>query len=80
MLKFHIKIHNGVKDYQCEICNKSFSQKSSLTKHMKIHTGQKEYHCEICNKEISHKCNLTIHIRNRINAEYVMHHSHKVVL
>ena len=40
-LSRHYLTHSGVKNYQCEICSKIFSRKSSLSTHMmKIHNSQ----------------------------------------
>lgn len=54
--------HTGVRAYQCSICNKRFTQKSSLNVHMRLHRGEKSYECYICKKKFSHKTLLERHM------------------
>ncbi|CAI9742484.1 zinc finger 85-like isoform X2 [Octopus vulgaris] len=46
-------VHTGEKSYDYDICGKSFSESSHLTKHKRIHTGEKLYHCDICGTSFS---------------------------
>ena len=62
-LQNHIRIHTGEKSYQCQICQKRFSQCSSLTRHARIHTGEMPYQCQICQKRFSQSSTLTLHAR-----------------
>lgn len=54
--------HTGVRAYQCSICNKRFTQKSSLNVHMRLHRGEKSYECYMCKKKFSHKTLLERHM------------------
>lgn len=38
-LKIHLKMHRDEKTVICEVCNKTFVNKSGLAKHQRIHTG-----------------------------------------
>ena len=55
--------HTGIKDYQCEVCEKKFCQKSNLKRHMLTHTKVKDYECDICKMKFSLKSSLVRHFR-----------------
>lgn len=44
------RIHTGVKPHVCDVCDKTFIQRSALTVHQRVHTGEKPHHCETCAK------------------------------
>ncbi|XP_037036479.1 zinc finger protein 37 homolog [Bradysia coprophila] len=50
------------KIHRCEVCDKKFFHKTSLSMHMKYHLEAK-YACEECNKTFSQSCDLKVHRR-----------------
>ncbi|XP_057658799.1 zinc finger protein OZF-like [Diorhabda carinulata] len=51
-----------LKPFDCIICPKSFTCKSSLNKHSRIHTGEKLFECVICTKSFPYKISLNKHL------------------
>ncbi|KTG03215.1 hypothetical protein cypCar_00010332 [Cyprinus carpio] len=49
-LRRHMRIHKGLKPYQCQLCTRSFRQGNQLKTHMRIHTGVTPYICLDCGK------------------------------
>ena len=56
-------VHTGKKDFQCEVCEKKFSQKSHLVQHFRIHLGEKPYGCAKCEKWFTRSDTRDQHIR-----------------
>ena len=51
LLRRHVNnAHDKIQPFQCEICQKKFTQKCNLTTHMSYHLGKKDCICEICGK------------------------------
>ena len=47
--------------FDCDLCEKQFTRKSSLNRHKLIHTGLKPYQCDLCEKSFPLPGNLTKH-------------------
>ena len=75
-------VHIRNKYFQCEVCEKKFSQKAHLKTHMLTHTKAKSHECDICKKKFSRKCSLVEHFRIHLGekpygcAEYGMWFTH----
>ena len=59
----HMLVHTGKKDFQCEVCESTFSRKLHLVSHMLTHTKVKAHKCDIGYKKFSQKGDLVKHVR-----------------
>ena len=56
-------VHEGKKQFQCDICNAQFGEKAKLKIHVAtVHEGKKPFQCEICNAEFTSKHGIKGHI------------------
>ena len=55
-----------LKTFQCEYCDKSFVESSSLYRHKKIHIGEKPFSCQKCD----YKCTRKNYLDRHINKEH----------
>ncbi|XP_065900691.1 zinc finger protein 709-like isoform X2 [Dysidea avara] len=55
--------HTGEKHYQCQYCQKNFTNISALKIHERIHTRTKPYQCQYCNKLFVSSTRLKYHVR-----------------
>ena len=66
-LKSHMQIHSNADDrtrYPCNVCAKSFCDKSSLHKHVKsVHMAYKPFKCSECERAFSERKTLEEHVR-----------------
>mmetsp|Transcript_11418 Transcript_11418/g.11386 ORF Transcript_11418/g.11386 Transcript_11418/m.11386 type:complete len:212 (-) Transcript_11418:79-714(-) len=67
----HIKMHLGVKPYECDQCGSRFTQKGNLKKHLKVHLmpslNQRKVHkCKYCSKSYTERYNLMHHMQTHL--------------
>ncbi|XP_053686214.1 zinc finger protein 718-like [Sabethes cyaneus] len=60
-LKKHLRIHLNIKDYRCEQCQRTFTDRSSLRIHEGRHAG-KSFDCSFCAKSYFSKNELRQHL------------------
>lgn len=52
----------GKKRFKCDICDSTFTQKTSLKQHkLTLHTGVKPFKCDVCERAFTRKRSLTKH-------------------
>ena len=57
-----MQLHTGQKNFICDICQKTLTQKVTLNQHLKVHPGEKPHQCESCEKSFSQKAHLKRHM------------------
>lgn len=49
--------------FQCSICGKAFTERSSLARHQFLHGAEKPFKCLFCDKSYTQKCHLKRHVQ-----------------
>ena len=76
-MKTHLQQKTTGGNFPCNLCDKSFTIKSSLQRHMQLHTGQYKYHCTICRKGFNESTNYKTHMRVHEGIKYNCHYCSK---
>eukprot|EP01083_Nonionella_stella_P282311 960672_1 len=64
LLNNHVDLHSGVKQFNCDTCQKCFSREGNLQQHRSIHTVLKPHSCNICQKIFKSKEILKSHLHS----------------
>ena len=73
-----MKTNTDEPPYECHVCNKGFSQSSSLQRHMRTHIGEKPYTCDVCHKGFTHSSSLSTHRRIHTGFDIIWNHKHNI--
>ncbi|KAK7051157.1 hypothetical protein SK128_025703, partial [Halocaridina rubra] len=67
--KDHLRSHNDIRPYMCEVCHKSYTSKAILKRHTFLHLEEKPFKCNTCGKCYSAKyyldCHALIHVNEK---------------
>jgi len=58
-----LKGDNPDRPFGCSVCQRFFSQQSTLVNHIKTHTGEKPYKCKICEVNFRQVATLNNHMK-----------------
>ena len=61
-LKEHMKIHNGEKNFSCDVCDHKSYTKKSIEIHRRKHFPP-AFKCDVCDKKFKHKISLNRHLK-----------------
>lgn len=56
----HVRTHAS-RNFECEVCQKTFTQRALLMTHIKTHIAERAYKCRICYKEFKTSGNRWTH-------------------
>lgn len=61
----HVRMHEDIRPYQCEFCERAFTQRCNLKKHRRRHiitdlNDRKKYKCNMCSKGFTERYNLKV--------------------
>ena len=76
VLTVHKRTHTGDKPYQCDVCNKRFSESHKLTQHkISAHKRNESFGCGICKKTFTKRQSLKCHWRSHLKDGLLLCHT-----
>ena len=69
VLDRHLLIHLSEKPYECHICSRRFSFRTSLVRHELLHSEVKPYLCQFCGRDFTRKEHLENHMQRHHDAK-----------
>uniref|UniRef100_A0A1B0DQE6 Uncharacterized protein n=1 Tax=Phlebotomus papatasi TaxID=29031 RepID=A0A1B0DQE6_PHLPP len=69
-MKHHVKVvHQGVRDFHCPHCERSFGKPETLKHHVMTHTGEKPHACKECGKRFIQQTALKTHMKTHLKSK-----------
>ncbi|XP_055710236.1 zinc finger protein 77-like [Phlebotomus papatasi] len=69
-MRRHVKVvHQGVKDFHCPHCERSFGKPETLKHHVMTHTGEKPHACNQCGKRFIQQTALKTHMKTHLKSK-----------
>eukprot|EP00347_Sterkiella_histriomuscorum_P022998 403336346 len=64
-----MRIHQGYRPFQCDICPMKFNSRGNKSDHMRRHINQRNYECELCGQKYYRRYQLAKHLDKKHQRE-----------